>query len=236
MANYKVSAEELTSVADAIRTKGGTSDVLSFPNGFVEAIDDIPTSGGSTLINKTVTENGIYNASEDNADGYSKVTVNVASKLVSGTFTGETEGSGMEITIPYSGNGYPVAVSIYPTAGANKSDETITSLVRLNAILTFSAIKNEALIAPNYNDNSLTKNKASVCVIHKNSTQDASSTGSNRDAESILYTTYPVNNGVGAVVRFANAKTMKVYIMAQNDSGYGFVGGVEYTYNIVYSA
>ena len=36
----------LTSVANAIRSKGGTSASLSFPQGFVDAIDDIETGGG----------------------------------------------------------------------------------------------------------------------------------------------------------------------------------------------
>lgn len=34
--------------------------------------------GGSTLIEKSISANGIYNASDDSADGYSKVTVDVA--------------------------------------------------------------------------------------------------------------------------------------------------------------
>lgn len=34
--------------------------------------------GGSTLIEKNITANGTYNASDDSADGYSKVTVNVS--------------------------------------------------------------------------------------------------------------------------------------------------------------
>ena len=37
---------DLTSVANAIRTKGGTSADLAFPAGFVSAIDAIPTGGG----------------------------------------------------------------------------------------------------------------------------------------------------------------------------------------------
>jgi len=38
----------------------------------------LSTGGGSaTLITKTITQNGTYNASSDNADGYSSVTVNV---------------------------------------------------------------------------------------------------------------------------------------------------------------
>jgi hypothetical protein len=37
---------DLTSVADAIRTKGGTNGSLAFPAGFVSAIEDIETGGG----------------------------------------------------------------------------------------------------------------------------------------------------------------------------------------------
>lgn len=37
---------DLTSVADAIRTKGGTSAQLAFPADFVSAIEDIETGGG----------------------------------------------------------------------------------------------------------------------------------------------------------------------------------------------
>ena len=39
---------DLTSVANAIRTKGGTSAQLAFPSGFVDAIDAIRTGGGVT--------------------------------------------------------------------------------------------------------------------------------------------------------------------------------------------
>ena len=39
---------DLTSVANAIRTKGGTSAQLAFPSGFVSAIGDIQTGGGIT--------------------------------------------------------------------------------------------------------------------------------------------------------------------------------------------
>lgn len=37
---------DLTSVANAIRTKGGTSASLTFPAGFVSAVEAIPTGGG----------------------------------------------------------------------------------------------------------------------------------------------------------------------------------------------
>ena len=40
---------DLTAVADAIRTKGGTSASLAFPTGFVDAFDAIETGGGGGI-------------------------------------------------------------------------------------------------------------------------------------------------------------------------------------------
>lgn len=40
---------DLTSVANAIRTKGGTSAQLAFPAGFVSAVEAIPTGGGGGI-------------------------------------------------------------------------------------------------------------------------------------------------------------------------------------------
>ena len=45
MAEYLTKAEHLTAVADAIRAKGGTSDPLVYPDGFVTAIQAIQTGG-----------------------------------------------------------------------------------------------------------------------------------------------------------------------------------------------
>lgn len=46
---YYVTETELTSVANAIRTKGDTSAALTWPDGFVDAIDTIETGGSETL-------------------------------------------------------------------------------------------------------------------------------------------------------------------------------------------
>jgi len=48
MANYLVTDSDLTSVADAIREKGGTSAQLEFPTGFVDAVEAIETGGGDS--------------------------------------------------------------------------------------------------------------------------------------------------------------------------------------------
>ena len=49
MSYRKVNDNSLASVADAIRSKGGTSDALVFPDGFVSAISAIQTGGGGEV-------------------------------------------------------------------------------------------------------------------------------------------------------------------------------------------
>ena len=48
MAEYLTATTDLTKVASAIREKGGTSDPLVYPDGFVTAIQAIQTGGSST--------------------------------------------------------------------------------------------------------------------------------------------------------------------------------------------
>ena len=43
MAQYLTTGEELTSIADAIRAKGGTSSSLVYPSGFISAINNLST-------------------------------------------------------------------------------------------------------------------------------------------------------------------------------------------------
>lgn len=76
----------LQATAVAIQNKDGGSK-MEVPD-FASRIDALPTA--PTLIPKTITENGVYTASSDNADGYDVVTVAVPreiTKLVDGTIT-----------------------------------------------------------------------------------------------------------------------------------------------------
>ena len=175
MANYKVSGDDLTTIANVIRTKGGTSAGLSFPDGFVTAISNIPTGQQPTLVTKSISSNGTYAASSDNADGYSSVTVNVAPKYVTGTFTGTTAGSAQSVTIPYTGSGYPIAGVVYPSHGTNKSGDAFASLVQQYAEVMLSFVKLNADTAPTYNDTNAEANKCTVLSYYKSSSSDQAS-------------------------------------------------------------
>lgn len=230
--NYKVSGTDLTSVADAIRTKGGTSESLSFPDGFVTAIGNIPTGGEPTLITKSITANGTYSAEDDDADGYSSVTVAVPSKIITGTFTGTTTGAAFDISIPYSGSGYPITILVYPSDGTRKTTSTLYTTVQKNAIVMFSMAKCDISLTPTYS-NSGANDKGSTLTIYKNSDSDATSTTSNRVIDESVYRNNDATAAHSTAVRIKSATTISVYIAS---TSYGFMAGVEYTYVIQYSS
>ena len=74
--------------AAGVKTQGTSTSggyITQDANGYVVLS---PTSGLPTLITKSITANGTYNASSDNASGYSSVTVNVQAS--GGTMTAST--------------------------------------------------------------------------------------------------------------------------------------------------
>lgn len=75
MSKYVIDSSTLTSIADAVRTKGGTTDPIVVSD-IPTAITNLPSGGEPVITELTVTQNGTYTAS-DGVDGYSPVTVNV---------------------------------------------------------------------------------------------------------------------------------------------------------------
>lgn len=65
MAEYKVQDTSLTAVADAIREKAGSSEQMTFPTGFVEAIAGISAGGGDVQVNGMNLLSGEFTISED---------------------------------------------------------------------------------------------------------------------------------------------------------------------------
>jgi len=72
---YYATGTEVTSIADAIRIKGGTSQSLTFPDDFVQAIEDlVPQPSLSTLSVTPAPTIQSFSASPT-YDGYGTVTV-----------------------------------------------------------------------------------------------------------------------------------------------------------------
>lgn len=75
MSQVLITKSKLDSLANTIAAKASVAAPLTIAQ-METAVRNIPT-GEAVLTTKTVTANGTYSAQDDNADGYSSVTVNV---------------------------------------------------------------------------------------------------------------------------------------------------------------
>lgn len=188
------------------------------------------SGGGAILINKNITANGTYNASDDNADGYSSVNVAVPSKLVTGTFIGSTTGAAMDVSIPYSGSGYPIAGIIYPSSGGNSG--SIASLAQQYAMIMYSFCKSDMSSTPTFSGDT-SENKAVITSLYKYSNSDPTSSTAGRLLTQQFYHNANATATATACVKVRSSTSMSVYIA---NTSYGFKEGIEYTYQLIYSS
>ena len=121
MAEYLTNTTDLTKVASAIREKGGTSDSLVYPDGFVTAIQAIQT-GTELQIIVSVTSGATVNATK-------------GSKVVSGTSVNGT----CTLTVPEAGTWSVKATLSGQTSNTKNitfTDSYTTSLTFFNATIT----------------------------------------------------------------------------------------------------
>lgn len=108
----------VTYKGSVITTAENNTKVLETANTWLEddiTLVDVTSGGGGTLGTKTITQNGTYNATDDDLDGYSAVTVNVSGGITptgtkqisiteNGTITEDvTNYASAEITVAVSG-------------------------------------------------------------------------------------------------------------------------------------
>lgn len=93
-------AEVLSTIAVKF---GGTRQqtIADAANEIAKVADHITAIGDATLVTKSITDNGTYNATSDEADGYSTVTVEVQPLLETISVTPTTEA---QTIIPTTGN------------------------------------------------------------------------------------------------------------------------------------
>lgn len=153
-----------------------------------------------------------------------------ASNFVQGTFTGTTAGEILEINLPYTGSGYPIAVMIFPKEGGYNSSGTFYNAVQRYATHIWIAVKNYPLSAPDYMGKT-SNNEAFILMRFKSSTASPTTYGSTPTAKCLAYTTSSPSSSSG-VCNFSSSTKMKVFIASNS---YGFMAGIEYVYCIVYS-
>jgi len=196
---------DLEDIADAIRAKGGASSTLAFPAGFIAGIGNIPSGGGTSI------------------------------PLVTGSFTpaAADAGSAEDVSLSYTGNGYPLFAIIYPKGGYKTGSDIKTS-AKYRAIMMWGMSKLDMSAIPDYSAND-EKNKTLCMSVYKNDSAGTDPTVFNAQASTEGRSYYNSNASASstACARFKDKSTLSVFV---GDTSFGFLAGVEYTYQILYSA
>ena len=232
MANVLIEQDTMADIADAIRGKNGSVSTYT-PAQMVTAIANIPTGGGSPNIQAlSVTANGTYTATDD-VDGYSPVTVSVSGpNLVTGTFTGTTEGV-MEISIPYSGNGYAKVVVIDL---ADPNDATYSGTIAKYSTSKFIMTKTYPDSKPLYTSSGAA-NQGEITSAYKSSTSSSGSMTASLSRKAGFFSSTAPSTSLANVVKMNSKTSIRVLITATSGTTrYGFLNGVTYRYYVIYSS
>ena len=206
---------------------------------------ELPKQGGGTASfpwvegSEEKTQNGTYDVTT-----LAEVVVNVAggggaSNIVKGSFTtGSTGGVAESVNIPYTGNGYPIALLVYVKGGPYNNgtggDTTWYNSVQRYAIGLFALVKSRTTTTPTYGTSGA-DNYGTVAVIYKNSTSQATTYSRTSSMTANSFTSSNANSTAATAVRFkGNAgKTLSYYVAS---TSYGLLPSTEYEYIAIYSS
>lgn len=159
------------------------------------------------------------------------------SNFVRGTFTASAseKGTSKDVTVAYTGSGYPVSCVVYPSVGAYKSGSDIYELIQDKAVVMFCAVKGNMSTEPDYyGSTDYAKNGVMAFGIYKYGSSDKTSLSSGMNKDYYMYIErWGAGDSHSNCVRFKSATVISFYIKSTN---YGFKDGIEYTYEITYSS
>ena len=187
---------------------------------------------GMDLAPLNVTQNGTYNASDVDITGFNTVTVNVqggASNFITGTFTTGSAAGHTEITLPYTGNGYPIMAVVVIDGGAYVSGTDWYTSAQRYAVGQWTMTKSNMSLTPSYTTSGAL-NQGVTTWIYKN-TSSTSYARSSAMTSNVFSSSNASNTGP-LCVRFKSNTTLSYYV---NTSSYGLHPNMTYRYFIVYS-
>lgn len=180
-----------------------------------------------------ITENGVHDVSS-----YAYANVNVsggggASNFVQGTFTTQSSAGVQNISVPYTGGGYPVSIMVYVAGGAyNSAISAWYNSMQRYAVGQWTCHKSVQTSAPTY-ATSGTQNQGVTTAIYKNSTSSSTSYTRTSAMNTNVFSSSYASNAALTCVRYHSGNVLSVYV---NTSSYGLLPGIEYQYQIVYSS
>ena len=154
-----------------------------------------------------------------------------ATNVAIGTFTTSSASGTQNVTLSYTGSGYPVMVNICVDEGAYNSSGTFYGTVKRYAVACFTANKANNT-APTY-ATSGANNQAYVIQTYKSSTSTASTLTRGADTAANFFTSTAPSAAGSGCVRMSSKTNLVVYVAANS---YGLMPSTVYRYQVVYSS
>ena len=206
---------------------------VDVPNSYTAGDEGKVVSNGGLVsqTSDTVTENGTVDTTLINS-----LLVNVSGggggNIVNGTFKGTTEGE-MDVDLAYSGNGYPIAVLIYPAEGAYDPEGPVY-LDERSAPLMWCMIKSKIDETPTYTTSG-TENEGAVMCVQKNLSSAWSPSVGTMTFNA--YTTAATGRATWVqCCKIRSAKKMSVNIKPATSNQAAFPINLDFAYHVIYSA
>lgn len=174
------------------------------------------------------------------SDIFSSKTAYVNGNLVTGTyipnfvhgeFTCNSSKGVQSVSIPYTGNGFPLMILIMVKGGAYVTGTTWFNLVQQYAMGVWAMCKTDTSYTPSYTTSGV-RNQGTTLCIYKSSSSSASNYSRSSTMNTNVYSGANAQTGASTCVSFKSKNQISIYV---NTNGYGFAPNLQYEYFVAYS-
>lgn len=191
------------------------------------------TVSASELVSgsETKTANGTYDVTN-----LAELIVSVsggggATNFKTGTFTTPSETGATNISIPYTGTGYPIMIVVVVETGMYHSGTDWYNSVQRYAVGQWTCTKSNFTTSPTYTTSG-SANQGVVVSIYKNSTSTATSYTNTSSMNANVFSSSDASNSATNAIRYKSGNVLSYYT---NTSKYGLHPNTVYRYFIAYS-
>lgn len=158
------------------------------------------------------------------------VTAAGATNVVEGTFTTGSTSGAVTLTLPYTGNGYPIMAMVWVDGGIYEPDTTWYTTIKRYAVGLWDFCKRDS-DTPTYTGSG-NNNAGVIRVMYKSSASSATSISSATSNSTNVLSGLSASAAQNNCVRFLSATRLSYFIAG---TSYGLMPSVKYRYIVYYS-
>lgn len=244
-----------TSSTPILQTKTGispttSSQLITFDSGY-DGLESVQINAMETIVPPSTmssTSSGVYRATLSPGSSVQYLNIPVgynntamyytipigsgATNIAQGTFTtSSTTGSNQDITLNYSGSGYPIFAAVWVSPDMYNNSTWYETIQRY-AVGAWFMLKAYANDTPTYSTSG-NANTGLTFTRYKSSTSTASSMSNSTGATTNTFSSSNAASAAATCARFTSSTNLSIRVAS---TSYGFMAGIAHKYIVVYSS